>query len=142
MTIITEEIIEEAVAETIKEAIEPGGRAAAETVEEIPGETVEEMIEETMEETTTRAKRATAAGTKRRRRFRPDVRSLKPRRIFDTRLERAQLKRLAGWLAPYLAALLLVMLIGGVILLVTGMKTSRLSRQIQEQYGEYFTDGQ
>lgn len=158
MTIITEEIMEETVddaektvAETVKDvsgrtvasAVENSGEgAAAETVEESMGETVEETIEETVEETPGQVKGANASKPRRGLRFRLEMRNPGRKKISGMKVQGEQWKRVAGWLAPYVAALLLIMLTGGAILLATSVKTDYLSKQIQEQYGEYFTDGE
>jgi len=152
MIIITEEAVDDD-GKNISETMKRAGGIIAETVEDDCAGTIAETVEdagagmtaETIEETIEEnpgLKGTIASGTQRRRRFRLDIRKIRQRRVSGMKVQGDQWKRMTGWLVPYLAVLLLIMLTGGVILLVTGAKTDYLAQQIQEQYGEYFTDGQ
>lgn len=55
-------------------------------------------------------------------------------------VRKSHLKKMREWLLPYVIAVLLVVGIGGAVMLVSYGRTQQLNRQLQEQYGEYFTD--
>lgn len=124
-----EETIEETIEETVEETLEETMDGAIGETKETADGTAEEAFWETEEETSDDA----VEGPERKNRK-------KVRRTPRTAIQRTHWKRIFGWLLPYFAAVVLIVCIGTAVLLITGVRTRNLSRQLQQQYGEYIAD--
>ena len=64
----------------------------------------------------------------------------KKKKLVEIKIQRNHILRICQWLIPYIVTTIAVVIIGSMIMLVTHIKADRLYSEIQEQYGEYFTD--